>query len=471
MDSDSEHLNYLFIPLFIPLFATPGTGGIVGAALLIVLLLLCSALISGSEVAFFSLSPNEQDDLEKEKSKSSNRITNLLEKPNKLLATILISNNFINIAIVIISDYVLRNTITGSVCTHWASNLKTFFPSMTDLDWWANLINLLITVVGVTFLLVLFGEVIPKVYSRLNNVQVAKRMSSTLTILSRIFTPVSLLLVSGTGIIERRLAKYGQNGSVTSREDIDEAIEMTVNQDGSRQEIDILKSIVKFGDVSVTQIMRSRVDVIAVDFRTDYVEFMKIVRSSGYSRIPVYDGDFDNVAGILYVKDLLPHLEENKDFEWQGLMRTNVFYVPEAKKIDDLLKEFQEKKLHMAIVVDEYGGSSGIVTLEDIMEEIIGEIKEEYNVNEGVDFEKIDNWNYVFEGKTLLYDMYRVLKLDSKTFEEVKGDSDSLAGLILETVGRFPRKNELVRIDDFLFQVKAVNKRRIEKIKITLPKA
>ena len=484
MDPDSEHLIYLFTSLFFPLFASPGTAGIVGAILLIVLLLLCSALISGSEVAFFSLTANDQDDIAKDKSKASNRITSLVNNPNKLLATILISNNFINIAIVIISDYVLRNTITGSVCTSWATSfmevvprngftqwLISLYPRFSDLDWWANAINMMITIVGVTFLLVLFGEVIPKVYARLNNVKVAKRMSGTLTFLSKIFTPVSLLLVSGTGIIEKRLAKYSQNGSITSRADIDEAIEMTVNQDGSRQEIDILKSIVKFGDVSVTQIMRSRVDVIAVDFRTDYVEFMKIVRSSGYSRIPVYDGDFDNVVGILYVKDLLPYLEENENFEWQELMRTNVFYVPEAKKIDDLLKEFQEKKNHMAIVVDEYGGSSGIVTLEDIMEEIIGEIKEEYDVNEGIDFEKIDNWNYVFEGKTLLYDMYRVLKLDNKTFEEVKGDSDSLAGLILETVGRFPRKNELVRIDEFLFQVKSVNKKRIEKIKITLPKA
>ena len=487
MDPDSEHLNYLFIPLFFPLFASPGTAGIVSAILLIVLLLLCSALISGSEVAFFSLTANDQDDIAKEKSKASNRISSLLstrETQSKLLATILISNNFINIAIVIISDYVLRNTITGSVCTKWAQNFMDIVPrnSITQwfvnlysrfghVDWWANAFNMMITVVGVTFLLVLFGEVIPKVYSKLNNISVAKRMSGTLTFLNKLFSPISYLLVMGTGKIEKRLAKYSQNGSITSRADIDEAIEMTVNQDGSRQEIDILKSIVKFGDVSVTQIMRSRVDVIAVDFRTDYIEFMKIIRSSGYSRIPVYDGDFDNVVGIIYVKDFLPHLEEEKNFEWQELMRTNVFYVPEAKKIDDLLKEFQEKKNHMAIVVDEYGGSSGIVTLEDIMEEIIGEIKEEYDVNEGIDFEKIDNWNYVFEGKTLLYDMYRVLKLDNKTFEEVKGDSDSLAGLILETVGRFPRKNELVRIDEFLFQVKAVNKKRIEKIKITLPKA
>lgn len=471
MDSESDHLSYFFLPLFLPIFAPPGTVGIITATLLIAVLLICSALISGSEVAFFSLTANDKDDLEKEKSRPANRITKLLGDPNKLLATILISNNFINIAIVIISDYVLRNTITGSVCANWANKLASMFPAyVLDLDWWADAINLLITVAGVTFLLVLFGEVIPKVYSRLNSVKVAKRMSGVLSGLSRIFSPLSLLLVSGTGVIERRLARHSKNGSVTSRADIDEAIEMTVNEDGTRQEIDILKSIVKFGDVSVTQIMRSRVDVIAVDFRTDYIEFMKIVRSSGYSRIPVYDGDFDNVVGILYVKDLLGHLEEDKDFEWQELMRTNVFYVPEAKKIDNLLKEFQEKKNHMAVVVDEYGGSSGIVTLEDIMEEIIGEIKEEYNVNEDVDFEKIDDHTYIFEGKTLLYDMYRVLRLDSKTFEEESGESDSLAGLILETVGRFPRKNELVRIEDFQFQVEAVNKRRIERVKVMLPK-
>lgn len=471
MDSESDHLSYLFLPLFLPIFAPPSTVGIITASLLIVVLLVCSALISGSEVAFFSLTANDQDDLEKEKSKTSNRITKLLSNRDRLLATILISNNFINIAIVIISDYVLGNTITGSVCANWANKLAGIFPDyVRDLEWWANALNMLITVAGVTFLLVLFGEVIPKVYSKLNNVKVAKRMSGILSVLSRFFSPISGILVNGTDIINKRLAKHSQNGSVTSRADIDQAIEMTVNEDGTRAEIDILKSIVKFGDVSVTQIMRSRVDVIAVDFRTDYIEFMKIVRNSGYSRIPVYDGDFDNVVGILYVKDLLSHLEEDKDFEWQELMRTNVFYVPEAKKIDNLLKEFQEKKNHMAIVVDEYGGSSGIVTLEDIMEEIIGEIKEEYNVNEDVDFEKIDDFTYIFEGKTLLYDMYRVLRLDNKTFEEEQGESDSLAGLILETVGRFPRKNETVQIEDFEFKVEAVNKRRIERIKVMLPK-
>jgi len=238
----------------------------------------------------------------------------------------------------------------------------------------------------------------------------------------------------------------------------------------SEQEIDILKGIVKFGDVMVKQIMRTRVDVIAIDFRMDFKELLETVRASGFSRIPVYDEDFDSITGILYVKDLLPVLDEKANFEWQGLIRPEILYVPEAKKINDLLKEFQEKRMHMAVVVDEYGGSAGVVTLEDIMEEVIGEIQDEFDSEKELEYEKIDDYNYIFEGKTLLNDVCRVVKIDTTTFDDVKGDSDSVAGLLLEFVGNLPKKGAVFNIHDYSLKVVEVNKRRIIRIQITLPK-
>jgi len=333
-------------------------------------------------------------------------------------------------------------------------------------------IGFLITVVGVTFLLVLFGEVAPKIYAKLNNIFLARLMSRPLFFLMRVFRPFSRLLVSFSQGIERRLeARHPGGGVQASRADFDEAIELTVSHEqDAAQEVDILKSIVKFGDVSVKQIMRSRVDVVAVDFRIGFHELLQIVRESGYSRIPVYDDDFDNVTGILYVKDLIGHLNDEEGFEWQELIRTNVLYVPEAKKISDLLKDFQREHLHMAIVVDEYGGSAGIVTLEDIMEEVIGEIKDEFDDESELIFRRIDEYNYVFEGKTLLNDACRVMGLDTSTFDEVKGDSDSLAGLILELYGSIPPKDTEIKYNHFTFRVVSVSKRRIEQVKITLPK-
>jgi len=294
-------------------------------------------------------------------------------------------------------------------------------------------------------------------------------MAMPLNILMRVFHPINYLLVKMTSIVEHNLSKSNPSNNQPSREDIDEAIELTVSKENeSEQEVDILKSIVKFGDVSVTQIMRSRVDVVAMDFRIDFHELLSIVRSSGYSRIPVYNEEFDNVTGILYAKDLLGHLHEGKTFEWQHLIRTNMLYVPEAKKIDDLLKDFQRQRLHMAIVVDEYGGSSGIVTLEDIMEEIIGDIKDEFEYEEEVEYQKIDDYQYIFEGKTLLNDVCRVIGVDTSTFDPVKGESDSLAGLVLELYGGFIPKDAEVIYEDFHFKAVSISKRRIQKILLTL---
>lgn len=435
----------------------------------ILLLLSGSALISGSEVAFFSLSPNDFEKLSQENNRSSRRILHLKDKPRFLLATILISNNFINIAIITLSNFLLLRLLPPASFERWASAVHNAL-SWSSISSLTNAISFLINVVGVTFLLVLFGEVAPKIYAKLNNVHLARLMAWPLMILMRIFSLPNLILVNWTRLIERRLEKRTLSGGA-SRKDIDDAIELTVSMEkGAKEEIDILKSIVKFGDVNVTQIMTSRVDVVSVDFRIDYAELLEVVRDSGYSRIPVYENDFDNVSGILYVKDLLGHLTEDRQFEWQQFIRTNVLYVPEAKKIDDLLREFQRKHLHLAIVVDEYGGSSGIVTLEDILEEIIGEIKDEFDDDSELDYQQIDDYNFLFEGKTLLNDVCRIVGVDTNTFNTVKGEADSLAGLLLEICGQIPKKDREVLYSPFKFKIVSVNQRRIEKILMTLPK-
>ena len=465
MDPELGHhvLSLLFFSSFLSASASLTLG-----IILIIFLLLCSALISSSEVAFFSLTVNDLEKITQEDSKATKRILQLRELPRTLLATILISNNFINIAIVIFSELVLRIILPIEECKGWAAQLAKWFNWNVDLDYFARNIHFGITVVGVTFLLVLFGEVAPKIYAKVNNVNLAKMMSGILLFLTRIFRPLSGVLVKGTNIIERRLAN--RQNKRTSREDIDQAIELAVQDDQhAEQEMDILKGIVKFGDVAVKQIMRSRVDVIAVDFRINYQELLEIVRESGFSRIPVYDEDFDNIMGILYVKDLLEHLNKDENFEWQELIRANVFYVPEAKKIDILLREFQEQRMHMAIVVDEYGGSSGIVTLEDIMEEVIGEIKDEFDDEVELEYRKLDDFNYLFEGKTLLNDVCRIIGVDTTTFDEVKGDADSVAGLVLELIGYIPKAETELSYNDYVFKIVSVDHRRIKQIQITLP--
>ena len=384
MESESDY--YLqSIPLFFcfPLL-TVSVGGTVVGLLLVLILLVCSALISSSEVAFFSLNPNDLKELEQENTKASRRILELRETPRTLLATILICNNFINIAIVIVSEYLFRNLLPAKLIDGWSAGIikSLRLDSFTNItqQGMSTGIYFFITVVGVTFLLVLFGEVAPKVYAKINNLRLARFMSTVLTFLVQVFKPLSKLLVRGTNLIEKRLKKSSQSGTIASREEIDQAIELTVkDSEHGKEDVDILKGIVKFGEVSVKQIMRSRVDVVAIDFRTSFEELMKIVKDSGYSRIPVFDEDFDSVTGMLYVKDLIGVMDEGPDFEWQSLIRPNVFYVPEAKKINDLLREFQSRRLHMAIVVEVYGGRSGIATLVDIMEEVIGEIKDEFD--------------------------------------------------------------------------------------------
>ncbi len=439
----------------------------------VLLLLICSGLISGSEVAFFSLSHNDFEVLSEERSGVAQRILHLKDHPRLLLATILISNNFVNISIVILSEFILRSWLPEAQIEHWAQGITSWMGyGVEAASQWADVLSFLITVVGVTFLLVLFGEVAPKVYATQNNLQLARIMSSPLSTLSVLFKPLSFLLMRSTGLIEKRLAHRVKTSSQASKEDIGEAIDLTVSrehQTGSR-ELDILHSIVKFSGVSVRQIMTPRLDIVGVENTASYEELLNIARESGYSRIPVFEEDLDQVVGLLYVKDLLGHLKDG-DFDWQSVIRTNVMYVPESKKIDELLREFQKEHLHLAIVVDEYGGTAGLVTLEDIMEEIIGDIKDEFDDETDVVYQKLDDYNYLFEGKTLLNDLCRIIGVPVEAFDEVKGEADSLAGLLLELCGQFPRKDAQLQHNGFTFKIVSVTKRRIEQVRVTIHKS
>jgi gliding motility-associated protein GldE len=453
-----------------------GTGLEIGLGFVVIVVLLAlSGLVSGSEVAFFSLTANDYEALEQDNHPARALLTELREKPRMLLATILIANNFINIAIVLVSEIILRLLFPESMFITWADRLQeqAAFLRQFSQSGLAAGISFTITVIGVTFLLVLFGEVAPKVYASYNKLQLATRMAGPIGFMMRVFHPLSAGLVQGASFIERRLENHTLDAAAASQEDIDEAIDLTVSTDEQgeevqRQDVDILKRIVKFNNKTVRQIMRSRSDVVAVDSRIDYQELLTIARESSYSRIPVYEEDFDKVKGILYVKDLLGHRHEPASFQWACLVREDILFVPENKKISDLLKEFQTEKTHMAIVVDEYGGSEGIVTLEDVLEEVIGDIHDEFDEDESIQYQRIDEFNYVFPGKTMLSDVYRVLHLQA-TFDNSKGEAETLAGLVLELLGFLPEVGEEVTYGGFRFQVMAATKRRIQEVLITLP--
>ena len=468
MEPEPDSPYFLSFFAFLPLIAFNSTLLFLG--LLLVVLIIGSALVSSSEVAFFSLTPSDIKDIQDTGDSKSNRIIRLLKDPNNLLATILISNNLINIAIILVMAQFLNLAISESFFLEAGRWMHQFAPfSYFEAETCQNLLRVLITVGLVTFILVLFGEVIPKVFAQLKRMIVARTTSRLLTVLSKIFFPLSAVLVSGTSLIENYFSD-GSNNKQTSMEDIDEAIQLAVGDDElAKEDKGILRGIVKFGDVPVKQITKSYVDVIAVDFKDKYDVLLATADESGYSRIPIIDDSFDNVTGILYVKDLLPYLNKGPDFEWQSLIRANVFYVPEAKKLDDLLEDFQKQKQHIAIVVDEFGGSSGIVTLEDVIEEVIGDIKDEFDGDGEIEFKKIDELNYLFEGKTLLNDLGRVVSAPPELFDEARGDADSLAGLVLELSGYIPKVGEIFKSNGYLFKVVTVNKRRIEQILVTLP--
>lgn len=441
---DTDPLRYL-TAILPGLIAVTNSAGVTIGLLSIIILLFLSAMISGSEVALFSLSPSQMHEMRTGQTRSDQTVIHLLEKPKRLLATILISNNFINVAIVVISTYITNQ-----------------FFAVTSLPVWAVF---LIQVVVVTALILFFGEVLPKVYASQRNVQFARIMARPILFLTRVFYPLSSMLVRSTRVIDKKMVKKGYNISMS---ELSDAIELTSDETTPRDEKKILQGIVKFGDIEVKEIMKSRMDVTAVDVETSFPELLNVIIDAGYSRIPVYEGSFDTVKGILYIKDLLSHLDRKDNFSWQGLLR-DAFFVPENKKISDLLEEFQQKKIHMAIVVDEYGGTSGIVTLEDIIEEIVGDISDEHDVPlEESKYVKLDERTYIFEGKTTLNDVCKILEIDNDIFDSVKGDSDTIAGLILELMEKMPEKDERINYRNFLFTVKSVDKRRIKRVQVRI---
>lgn len=424
----------------------------------IVVLLMCSAFISGAEVAFFSLSPTDKEGIRTDESKSGKLVLELLEKPKRLLATILIANNFVNIGVVVLSTFLAESIFDFQNEIWWQGTFLEF--NATE-----EFKKFSILVVGLTFLILFAGEVTPKVYATRNPAKLSTIMAFPILILEKIFWTIGLsrALIFSTSIIDKRIKKKTDNISV---EDLSTALELTNNEEVTKDEQKILEGIVKFGNTDVKQIMQPRLDVTAFELNKPYNEVLAEVIESGYSRIPVYSSTFDKVEGTLYVKDLLPHLDQDENFKWNTLIRPS-YFVPENKKIDDLLREFQEKKIHLAIVVDEYGGTSGIVTLEDIIEEIVGDITDEFDDDE-VQYSKLDDNNFVFEGKTTLNDLYKVLEIEGDNFEKVKGESDTLAGFLLELSGKLLRKNEKVTFNKYTFVIEAADKRRIKQVKVTI---
>ncbi len=406
----------------------------------LVLLLVLSALISGSEVAFFSLS---REDILKSRysSNASDRsLAKLLENPKKLLATILIANNLVNVAFVTLSTFVVWQ-IVGTKTT-------------------GGLILVLLTAAA-SAAIVFFGEVVPKVYANHNNLGFAKLTTRLLTICSVLFRPISLVLMSISNVIESRIERKGYNLSV---DDLHQALELTTNQETSDEEKGILKGIVNFGTLSVKQVMRSRMDITAMDVETDFHALMDKINKSGHSRIPIYSETIDKIEGILYIKDLLPHIDKGEDFKWQRLLRPG-FFIPENKKVDTLLKDFQEKRVHMAIVVDEYGGTSGLITMEDVIEEIVGEINDEFD-DDDIAYNKLDEKTFIFEGRTSLNDFCKIVGQEVNIFDQVKGESESLGGLLLELHSKLPRVGEKIAFDHFVFTVVSVDNKRIKRVRV-----
>ncbi|MCG8698870.1 MAG: gliding motility-associated protein GldE [Bacteroidales bacterium] len=410
---------------------------------LIVLLMLffISAMVSGSEVAYFSLSPNSIEKIRHRKGAVNSLVVKHLSSPDRLLATILIANNFVNVGIVVLSSFISATLFQLPE----EPGIKVF----------------ILQVVVVTFLILFFSEILPKIYASRYSVGFARFTAYGLQLFTRFFWPFATVLIKTTSVVDNRLVKKTKNLSI---DELSNALELTENT--LVDEKGLLKGIVKFGNIDVSEIMRSRVDVVAVEVSTPFSELVNTVNESGYSRIPIYENTFDEIKGILYIKDLLPHLNKEDDFKWQNLLRPT-YFVPESKKINMLLKEFQSNRIHMAIVVDEYGGSSGIITMEDILEEIVGEITDESD-DEEVTYQKIDSNNYIFEGKTLLNDFYKVLEYDDSFFDEVKGEADTLAGLILELRGEIPKKEDKLSYKNLTFSIKEVDKRRIKSILVTI---
>jgi len=409
--------------------------------LIVICLFVASAIISGTEVAFFSLSKTDLDQLSKTNTKRGNLVLSLLKNPKKLLATILITNNFINILIVLLFALLGGRFLEGM----------------------EGSLRFLTEVILITFLILLFGEVLPKVYATRNASNFALFMSKPILILNNMLSPLSYLLTGLTGFVEKRFGKKQTDFSV---ETLSQALKLTAEDATTKDEKNILEGIVSFGNTETVQVMKPRIDIFAISDSASFLTVLEKIISNGFSRNPVYHENIDEIIGVLYAKDLLPHITK-KDFNWQSLIRAP-YFVPENKKLDDLLVDFQDKKNHLAIVVDEYGGTSGLVTLEDVIEEIVGDISDEFDIDDLI-YSKLDAKNYVFEGKTFLKDFYKVLELDIESFEAQKGESETLAGFLLEVSGKFPKKNEEIVFENCVFKIEDLDRKRIKQVKVTLP--
>ncbi|TXJ59694.1 gliding motility-associated protein GldE [Prevotella brunnea] len=415
------------------------TLGVVIAATLVLLLLLLSGFASGSEIAFFSLSPNDLDSLDAEKNENDSKIQLLRDDNERTLATILILNNLVNVTIVMLSNFVLVRMFVFKVA--W--------------------LELLCVTILLTFLLLLFGEIMPKVYSRQNPLRFCRNAAKTIMFFRKLFWPIENILLSSSAFAERVMQKENHQLSV---DELEQALELT-NKSDIVDEKEMLQGIIRFVDETAKEVMTSRQDIIDLDIHSSYTQVLQCITDNNYSRIPIYQDNIDNIRGILYIKDLLPYLSKPDTFRWQSLIRPP-YFVPETKKIDDLLREFQNNKVHIAIVVDEFGGTSGLVTLEDILEEIVGEINDEFDEDEKV-YVKVSKNTYLFEGKTTISDFTKVLNLNID-FSDVQGDADSLAGLLLEIKGDFPVIHEKISFMNLNFEVVGIENRRISKIKVTI---
>jgi gliding motility-associated protein GldE len=447
LDSDSAPVGVLL--------ASSVQTELIIANVIILVLIICSALMSASEIAFFSLSKVEVDHLRESDDGVDNRIAKLADRPRYLLSTILITNNLVNIGVIVTSYFVTRNffDLIGITDKVVIFNLE-ISRYVLEFVW---------NVVVVTFMLVLFGEAAPKVFASQYKLRVARFMSGILVLLTRFFKPINYVLVNSTQTLEKRLKHYNDEIDI---EEINKAIEITVEKKESKQDARLLKGIVHFGNITVKQIMRPRTEVSAVNKEFTFKEVMAFVIEMGYSRFPVFEETLDTVVGVLNVKDLLAHLHDGDDFNWQQLIR-EPFFVPETKKIDDLLRDIQENRKHLAIVVDEYGGTSGIITLEDIVEEVVGDIKDEFDETADANYRKLDDRNFIFEGKIALIDVCRALNLNADTFDEVKGEAETLGGLLLELASRIPKNGEELRYAGFRFMIISVTNNRIQKVKVT----
>ena len=399
-------------------------------------------MVSASEIALFSLTQKDLKVLYAEDSSKANLISNLLSRPKKLLATILVANNFSHIGVVIIFSFV-GNTIFEAIAS--------------------PLLKFVVEVILITFLILLFGEVLPKVYASRNNIKFAKFIANPLAILDKLLSPISIPMRAVTVFLHEKLAK--QTSSNISVDQLSQALELTSSDDTTSDEHKILEGIVSFGNTDTKQVMSPRIDIFALEIEETFAEIYTKIIDKGYSRIPIYKESIDHIEGLLFVKDLIPHIHK-KEFDWNKLIR-EPFFVPENKKLDDLLKDFQSKKSHLAIVVDEYGGTSGLVSLEDVIEEIVGDISDEFD-DENLNYSQIDDKNFLFEGKINLKDFYRIVAVDEEAFENRKGEAETLAGFILEILGNFPKKGQKIHFSNVYFTIESVDKKRIKQIKVTL---